>query len=124
MKLIKLYAPESYNEIERSSHCDGCGSGVLERLIPDNILGCNILEACCIHDYMYTVGFSIKDKEEADRVFLNNMTRLVYAYSANKITLNIRLWFVKRYYDAVKYYGGEAFWQGKNNDYELKEVYR
>lgn len=122
VKKVNLYAPVSYNAIERKK-CNGCGSGWNAKLIPDNLLGCDITEACNIHDYMYETGKSIADKKKADRAFLNNMTRLVMAYSGNWFTLNLRLAMVKRYYNAVKYYGGDAFWAGKNKDTEIKEIY-
>lgn len=119
---VKLWAPKSYNAIERTK-CNGCGAGWNVKLIPDNLLGCDITEACNIHDYMYTIGGSLHDKKKADRVFLNNMTRLVLAYSGNWFTRNLRLAMVKRYFNAVKYYGGDAFWQGKNKATEIKEIF-
>ena len=122
MKKVILYAPESYNAIERQK-CNGCGSGWNVKLIPDSLLGCDITEACNIHDYMYTIGQTIQDKESADRTFLNNMTRIVIAYGGNWFMRNLRLAMAKRYYNAVKYYGGDAYWQGKNKDSELKEIY-
>ena len=122
MRKVILYAPESYNAIERQK-CNGCGSGWNIKLIPDSLLGCDITEACNIHDYMYTIGQAIQDKESADRTFLNNMTRIVIAYGGNWFMQNLRLAMAKRYYNAVRYYGGDAFWQGKNKDTELKEIY-
>ena len=122
MKKVNLYAPASYNAIERKK-CDGCGSGWNVKLVPDSILGCDITEACNIHDYMYSIGQTIEHKESADRAFLNNMTRLVMEYGGNWFTINLRLALIKRYYNAVKYYGGSYFWQGKNQDNELREIY-
>ena len=114
--MIKLYAPESYTAIERKK-CNGCGSGWSAGLIPDSLLGCDITEACNIHDYMYTIGTTIEAKKEADRVFLNNMTRIILGRGG--LLTRWRLWLARRYYNAVKYYGGAAFWEGKNKETEI-----
>ncbi len=115
-----LYKPEAYKRLtvgEKNRITNGCGAGGWKiDIVPDHLAGCSIKEACNIHDFMYHVGESLEDKKEADRVFLNNMVRLVLAKKYNfftRLVKMIRLRMAKRYYDAVKYFGGSAFWGGK-----------
>ncbi len=115
---MHLYAPKTYWRLTPTAKaliCNGCGtSGWKGRLVPGHLLWLSIKEACDIHDFMYHVGVTLADKEEADRVFLNNMLRIVEAES---------VWFLKRirrhmavdYYGAVRDFGGPAFWDGKND---------
>ena len=111
-----LYAPEGYKKLtesQRRSMLNGCGSGRFGSfIVPDRILGLKITSACNIHDYMYQVGESLEDKKEADRVFLNNMTRLVDEYGG--FFKRVRLKLIRKYYQAVKYFGGPSFWKDKN----------
>jgi hypothetical protein len=114
----KLYAPELYWRLtpeQRHEFSNGCGPGrgVLNFLIPDKLLGLSIHVACDIHDFMYVTGTTLKDKDEADRVFLNNMIRLIDDSSFSFLNY-IRLRMAKRYYDAVHIFGGPAFWNSKN----------
>ena len=95
--------------------CNGCGAADSWFRPPSKIYGTSISDACNVHDWMYEVGRTIEDKDEADRAFLNNMLRL--------IKRDRKKWykpsFLQRkracaYYAVVKYGGGPAFWQGKN----------
>lgn len=116
--MIELYAPERYwrlTEEIRAEITNGCGTrGLIGLLVPDTIWGLSIKAACNIHDWMYAVGETIEDKKEADRVFLNNMLRLI----------DNGWWWLKKpriirartYYNAVKICGGPAFWSGKNKN--------
>ena len=116
--MTKLYAPEAYWQLSPAAHkaiCNGCGTaGWKGKIIPDHLLWLSVRRACDIHDYMYHVGITLEDKEEADRVFLNNMLRIVEAES---------IWFLRRwrrhlaisYYGAIKDFGGPAFWAEKND---------
>ena len=114
-----LYAPASFmctpfEQLEKI--CNGCGAANAKfDFVPDRIYGTRISEACHIHDFMYWGGASIEDKEEADRVFLNNLFRLIerdkHKWYKPTFLQRIR---AKSYYKAVKYYGGSAFWAGKN----------
>ena len=74
---------------------------------------------------MYAVGKTNEDKEEADRVLLNNQVRSInfrfdnsgrfYKYSGYGMTLKrMRLARAMTYYSAVRDFGGPAFWKGKN----------
>ena len=108
---MTLYAPQGYTP---KQDCNGCGSGWNAKIVPDTIYGMSITDVCCIHDFGYEVGKTIEDKESADRAFLNNLLR--------KIDANPHWWYPKRlarirakeYYEFVKYFGGTAFWEGKN----------
>ena len=118
----QLFAPESYNtasQAVRDQVCNGCGSsGWKGDLIPNRILGLDIKPACDRHDWMYACGQTMADKEEADDVFLNNMLRIIDAgdgwWSQFRTIRNLRRDAAKGYYEAVKIFGGPAFWEGKN----------
>lgn len=121
-----LYAPASYWQAlpsVRAQLTNGCGpAGWKIDLVPDSILGVNISEACNIHDWMYTVGCTIANKDEADRVLLNNMLRLINS-DTGILSGVLRGWrrrWAWRYYEAVHRYGGPAFWHEKNRPEELK----
>jgi hypothetical protein len=77
--------------------------------------GLSITEAANIHDYMYYVGMTLEDKREADRVFLNNMIRIIEANSKFWVLEFLRKRRAKKYYLAVDWFGGPAFWSGKND---------
>jgi hypothetical protein len=112
-----LYAPEAYwllTPAAITEICNGCGSAQSKfDFVPDSIYGLNINEACNIHDAMYQWGSTLADKEEADRVLLNNMLRLIEAGSSWLKMLRRRR--ALEYYEAVTAFGGPAFWQGKNH---------
>jgi len=117
-----LYAPPGYvnapPEIKRA--LNGCGTaGWKNYLVPDTILGLCVTPACNIHDWMYTVGDTLNDKQEADRVFLNNMVRLIENAGGWWILKRMRLNRAFLYYQAVKNFGGAAFWDGKNSESNL-----
>lgn len=113
-----LYAPANFlcaSQGDLLKFCNGCGAADSWFRPPKRIYGTLIVYACIIHDWQYSFGLTNEDKEEADRVFRNNMNRLV--------TRDARKWYkptklqrirVNIYYTAVKRYGGEAFWVGKN----------
>ena len=114
-----LYAPASFLNAsikELELVCNGCGAANAKfDFVPDRIYGTYIGHACTIHDWMYNEGRSIEDKDEADRVFLNNIYRL--------IEIDKKKWYkptrlqrirAKGYYNGVKYFGGSAFFKGKN----------
>lgn len=94
---------------------NGCGATNAKfDFIPDRIYGTYIGYACFIHDFMYHEGRTIDDKEEADRVFLNNLLRVIkreHKWYKPKFLMRSR---ARKYYLAVRYFGGPAFWAGKN----------
>lgn len=115
-----LYAPPGYHDLPpaaRERICNGCGSARAKfDFVPDTIFGLPIRAACDIHDYMYFMGETIEDKERADRVFLNNLLRLIDARGGWLRSLRrLRAW---HYYRAVAALGGPAFWQGKTDAHD------
>jgi hypothetical protein len=148
MRRVKLFIPEEYrdhyNELVRTNTLDeflghkaGCGPGGLgDYLVPDKLFGViSIVEACKIHDYMYKVEMDLEGKKRADRIFLNNMVRIIvamtspdedgFAIDEAKIMEKRReacLAESRTYYTMVKWFGGPAFWKGKNKDTEYVEI--
>ena len=129
-----LYAPPDYwdltqEQLDKLLDNGECGSGWIgELVVPDGFFGISMTKCCEIHDYMYHTGKpSIKGKEEADRVFLNNMTRTIYWTTASyedeeekKRTRHDALIQAKLYYKGVHWFGGPAYWSNKNKP----ETYR
>lgn len=122
--MSNLYAPKDYWNLapkEKAKICNGAGPKGKGWAVPDTIWFLNITEPANIHDYMYHVGKTIKDKDEADRVFLNNMIRIILAQPkwkglrwVEKSIKWLRLGRAQKYFSAVCLYGGPAFWAGKN----------
>jgi len=121
-----LYAPAEYWDLDEKQKADmtnGCGPGRFGSLVvPDKLLWLDISEACRIHDWCYAVGVTIEDKHEADRVFLNNMLRLIDARMSAWPVRLIRTRMATYYYHAVRDLGGPAFWKGKNSPATLGTV--
>lgn len=119
-----LYAPELWWEMApevRKRFVNGCGpDGWKIDLVPDTIWLLSIREACNIHDYMYAVGTTYQDKQEADRVFKNNMLRLIDAAGGPGFLKKMRRNRALIYYKVVYDYGGPSFWYGKNPKETLK----
>jgi len=105
--------PESYklaSRAERKKYCNGCGPKGYDWFVPDNLLGLNITECCNIHDWMYTVGKTQKDKDWADYIFLINMRIAINNVRAKWKTLRkCRLELALFYYTMVKKYGCDSF---------------
>lgn len=123
---VELFAPEGYwtlTPAQKKDLCNGCGPKKLAGwIIPDTIWGLCITAACDIHDYMYRTGNFYADKTEADRVFLNNMIRLIDARTRYRWLKLLRLLRAYTYYRAVDLFGGPFFWFGKNDSVELGAV--
>ena len=112
-----LYAPKEYwllADEEKAIICNGCGPKGKFDFVPDKIYRLSIAEACNIHDYMYHIGTDIGDKEAADRVFLNNMLRIVERKTNFRPLRFLRRRRAYKYYLAVKHFGAPAYWSGKN----------
>ena len=94
--------------------CNGCGAqGSKFDFVPDTIYMTPVGEACMVHDWGYHNGHSIEDKEEADRVFLNNLLRLIdyrHKWYKPKYLMRARAYL---YYTMVKRFGGPAYWKDK-----------
>ena len=113
-----LYAPASFLATPFDDVYDtvnGCGAANSKfDFVPETIWGLYIGDACKIHDWMYEEGRTVEDKEEADRVFLNNILRLIDRddkWYRPKFFLRLR---ARTYYVTVTLLGGPAFWLGKN----------
>ena len=131
--MTKLYAPLEYGEQPCCYHAatkdqkdgivGGCGAGdgFGDYIVPDKLLGLSIKKACKIHDWMYAYGVTLGEKEFSDRVFLNNMLRLIRDNQSRLKSVNfLRRNFAKSYYLAVKWFGAPAYWDGKNKPEELQ----
>ena len=73
--MLKLFEPSGYTALsadEKSEICNGCGSKGLGWLVPNTIYGLNITDCCNIHDYMYSQGATLKDKEFYENLTSNN----------------------------------------------------
>jgi len=119
---MELFAPASYISAPpamRARLCNGCGTkGLGGWLVPDTLYGLSITPACDIHDWMYHIGLTIEDKESADRAMLNNMIRIIHANPCRFLDIPRKI-RAKNYYNAVKWFGGPAYWSGKNKSTEL-----
>lgn len=118
----KLFAPETYwsaTPEERKTICNGCGTaGWKGKLVPDTMWGLDISKACNIHDWMYHYGKTEAERCEADRVFLNNLIRIINTEGGWLASL--RRYRATTYYNSVHNYGGPAFWDNKNPDGTMK----
>lgn len=123
--MAKLYALPAYWALSKAALAEvvnGCGpAGWKGRYIPDHLLWVKIHEACNIHDWMYAVGKNEEDREEADRVFLNNMLRIVEAQSKTWLTRFLRRKLALHYYSVVRDNGGVYFWEDKNPDESFRD---
>jgi len=114
-----LFAPDGFlgtSSIELERICNGCGAANAKfDFVPDTIYRHCIGSVCDVHDFMYSKGKTIKAKEEADRVMLNNSLRLIERVAGWKKYLKplMRRRALKMY-EAVNAYGGPAFWDGKD----------
>lgn len=103
-------------------YINGCGSELSKfDFVPDTIYGTYIGAACGVHDIMYAVGITHLYKETADRVFLNNMLRIIDHECKKWYKRPFKMLMKSRayaYYLAVKNFGSTSFWHGKNKPHE------
>jgi len=123
---MKLFAPKEYWEMSKEAIDEitgGCGPGGLgDKLVPDTIYGLSIFAACRIHDFMWHFGVTQEDKDIADRVFKNNMIRIIEAKTKYKIIKWLRIRRANTYYKAVSVFGDGAYWNDKNSEDEFRDV--
>ncbi|MDH3998052.1 MAG: hypothetical protein OET90_04355, partial [Desulfuromonadales bacterium] len=119
MEPYQLYVPQSFQdapEYVRAAVANGCGaSGWKVDLVPDSLYRLDVSEVCDIHDWMYHQGETLADKDEADRVLLNNLLRKINAETSYAWLRWLRRKRALKYYQAVAEFGGPAFWSGKND---------
>ena len=125
--MTELFVPAGYNEMTpemKAEVCNGCGPFGKFDFIPDTIWGLGISACCDIHDFGYTFGTTLADKEEADRIFLNNMLRLIEAAPGfwAKMLRPFRRRRALLYYEMIVAFGGPAYWAGKNQEANLTRV--
>ena len=127
MNRLVLFAPEVYWNLSEKDHkrlCNGCGpAGWMGIFVPNTVCFLDISKACDIHDYMYYAGKTQKDKEEADRAFLNNMKRMINFHTEYKWLIHLRYRRANFNYKMVHENGGPYFWtEDKNKPDDMKEI--
>jgi len=122
----QLYAPASFIAASaevRAAVVNGCGAGGWKiDLVPDSIYGLDVSDVCDIHDWMYEAGETLADKEEADRVMLNNLLRKINAKTKYAWLRWLRRKRALKYYQAVAEFGAPAFWADKNKPENIINV--
>ncbi len=89
--------------------------------ISTTIWDLDISESWNILLYMYHFARPIiKDKKEADRIFMNNMLRLITAKTDNVFLKWLRRKAAFKLYINMVRYGGPIFWAGKNDSDNIK----
>lgn len=115
---VFLSAPADYWDTPKEdidAITGGCGPGGLgDYLVPDTVWGLSIYFPCRIHDFGYHEGQSEEDKAIEDNRFLNNMIRVVKVKTRWGWLKKLRIRRCKSYYQAVHWFGGPAFWDGKD----------
>lgn len=121
-----LFAPPAFWKLPeriRKTLCNGCGTkGLCGIAVPDTFYGLRVTPACDIHDYMYRIGETIDEKNTADRVFYNNLLRIIDVGTRSKWLKALRRRRARTYYLAVTELGGPAYWSGKNKREEMGEA--
>jgi len=121
---LRLFVPAwwtEYSESMRASWMNGCGAkGWKFDIVPDTIYGLRVTDACNIHDVMYAVGETLEDKKVADRVLLNNLERIIKYHTKWRWLRWLRRQRAKKYYAAVKHFGGPAYWAGKEGQNHIQ----
>lgn len=118
---MKLYAAPGYEDLlpeQKAIICNGMGTAdsLLSSFIPNTMYGLDVEECGNRHDYGYHVGKTIEDKEREDRGFLNNMLRVINAKGGFLAFFRRRR--ALKYYEAVVYFGGPAFWADKSEKFK------
>lgn len=92
--MVKLsHHPDFYEWIKTHTKC-GCGADRSKiDYVPDNVIGVDVQEPCCIHDHRYEIGGTEEDKELADTELMNNIVFKVNAYINTKIDCTNLPWW-------------------------------
>ena len=113
--MAKLSAPQSYNDApyaDKLKYCNGCGTRGID--VPDTLWGLCITPSCWIHDWEYKHGKTWEDKKIADKRFLSNMVTQINNGKQWLWLKRLRKRRAKTYYFFVKYFGSDAFKEGKD----------
>ena len=121
-----LFAPESYIRALPeviAKVVNGCGPGGWKvDLVPDTILLLSVKESCNIHDWCYSEGSSEDYRLWADDLLHQNLKATIYHAAERswfaRILLPHRLVRAKEYYYAVRAFGSDPFWAGKDRPEE------
>lgn len=101
-------------EIKKLAHGCGPGSGIWEKIVPDNVLGADLTPACDIHDVECYFADTKEELAASAENFLFNMLRINDTVS--------RFWLVKiirrniimnLYYVAIVDVGNQVMWWAK-----------
>ncbi len=96
-----------------------CGpGGIWDRLIPDRLFGCDISEACWLHDWLWG-GPGGRTKWDCDNLFLIALITIVQRHAGGR---RWRYLLCHVYFWAV-YLGGWTIWWGERRK-ERKFPYR
>jgi hypothetical protein len=114
---IPLIAPQGFTDMvsnrpnEFKELCNGCGANSrFIDFVPDKLLWLDIKFACHIHDYSWIVCNPTNEEfHKWNRIFFNNMCRLVVSATKSWMLRRLRLFLAKRYYDAVSTFGAYIF---------------
>ena len=104
----RLEAPQSYRNASRQERLDvsnGCGPGGASHVVPNTILGLDVVEACHIHDWEYVHADDMRSVVDAR--FLRNLYALIDA--AGGWLRRPRRWIAWYWYSAVSRFGGPRF---------------
>ena len=112
---MELIIPRGY---KKNPNCNGCGTDWNAKLIPDTIYLVSIREACCIHDYMYSVGKTADYKKKADNIFLQNMYKIIENNNKWYYPTFLAKRRARTYYLSVKLFGDGAYWVNKTKEKE------
>ena len=102
---------------------NGCGPGGWKvDLVPDTILLLSVTESCNIHDFCYTEGSSEDYRLWADDLLHQNLKATIFHAADtswfSRILLPHRLIRAEEYYYAVRAFGSDPFWVGKDQPRE------
>lgn len=115
---LTLFAPEGFIRATpemRAEVCNGCGpEGWKHSFLSNYLLGLNISAACDIHDWMYEFGTTEAERDEADRIFRNNMLRMIAHAGGGILLQGLRRLKALHYYRLVHNYGAIFYWCDKN----------
>lgn len=112
---MPLDIPTGFNGlgiIEKSTICNGAGSASGVK-VPNTMWGLDCSNAFDIHDYDYWRGENERHKRSADKRMLFNLATII----ANRGGLMMwpRMYRATTYFVTVAFFGGKAFWFGKDN---------
>lgn len=128
---MKLYAPYGYWKMKKeqpktlADTVNGAGPRYFGWMVPDTIYGLRITAAANIHDYMFSEfhqPWSDDEFHRANRIFLNNMHRLIQGGKRWRWLRTLRRARAMTYFKAVDSpIGSIIYWNGKNKPEEMQE---